>query len=289
MTKISNQMCDILAQLQSRLDNLVFSQRYYYVYDPITGLWDRLVTQVLYYRISKIIPEIPGISPKAIASTTYKKDILQHLTELCTDHGFSAKLDSNPYLLPIQNKQVIDLRTGQVRELTLTDYCRRCCPVIYDPEADIQPLENFFREIMDDDVEAVEKLQRILGYCLSGEVDPLNRGFYFVGQGSNGKSTVVRLLRRLLDNYASRLIIDPANEISDYPGKQIITLNEDPDVPISGFSIITFPVQFVSNPLYQGQRKIKFYIEQELDKHRSGLLKWLIAGSVAYFLHGWEN
>ena len=47
-------------------------------------------------------------------------------------------------------------------------------------------------------------LQKILGYCVTGEINSVTK-FYFVGDGSNGKTYVLQLLKNILNEFCIRL------------------------------------------------------------------------------------
>lgn len=64
--------------------------------------------------------------------------------------------------------------------------------------------EQFVSEIMGDDAEMVEYLQRISGYCLFGKNDA-QKWFFFHGTGANGKTVFLEVMCGLLGEYACAL------------------------------------------------------------------------------------
>ena len=71
----------------------------------------------------------------------------------------------------------------------------------YRPEADAPQFLQFLNEIMGGNEKMVDFLQRTFGYALSGTGFEQCL-FFFVGHGSNGKTTLIEVLRKVLGGYA---------------------------------------------------------------------------------------
>lgn len=100
-------------------------------------------------------------------------------------------------LLAVQNG-IVDLRTGQLIEPRPDYYITVKSPIAYNPDAPTpERFCQFMNEITCGDVELREYLLRILGYCLTGEIKE-QAFFVFYGNGANGKSVLVNLLRNIL-------------------------------------------------------------------------------------------
>lgn len=111
-------------------------------------------------------------------------------------------LDSDPLLLNVQSG-TIDLRTGTIRQHAPADLITHCCPVRYDPAATAPLWLAFLNRIMGGDGELIEFLQRAVGYSLTGDV--CERVLFVLhGEGRNGKSTLLGVLRELLGTYAQQ-------------------------------------------------------------------------------------
>lgn len=114
-------------------------------------------------------------------------------------------LDADPWLYCVSNG-ILDLRTGQLidhdRDLLITKYA----PVIYDPSAECPQWEAFLEQILVNKP-LIEFVQRAIGYSLTGSTR--ERVLFFLhGTGSNGKSTVIELVKTLLGDYAQRTPTD---------------------------------------------------------------------------------
>lgn len=108
-------------------------------------------------------------------------------------------LDSDPYLLTVENGTV-DLRTGELREADPGDLITKSAAAAYDPAADAPKWRETLFEIFDGDAELTRFVQKAAGYSLTGDVSEQCL-FVLYGTGSNGKSTFLSMLQRVLGDY----------------------------------------------------------------------------------------
>jgi putative DNA primase/helicase len=139
------------------------------------------------------------------------------------------QFDANPWLLNTPNA-VIDLRTGEVMENKPLHYCSRQTAIPYNPGAVCPRFDQFLLEIFGNDETLVDFIWRIIGYSLTGSVREQVL-FFLYGSGSNGKSTLLEVLRRLLGDYGSvsapGLLIESKSdrhptEIADLRGRRLV-------------------------------------------------------------------
>jgi P4 family phage/plasmid primase-like protien len=90
----------------------------------------------------------------------------------------------------------LELDTGVFREANPLDYCSIQMRYPYNPDAPCAHWTRFIRDITAEDEKSMEILQFIAGYVLFSEC-PLERIFYLVGGGANGKSKFLDILVRL--------------------------------------------------------------------------------------------
>jgi len=110
------------------------------------------------------------------------------------------EFDRHPTLLAVHNG-VLELTGGLFREGHPDDYLTQCTGTAYDPKATCPRWEQFVGEIFDGDAELVAFVQRAIGYTLTGWTR--EQCFFFCyGTGRNGKSTLFKVLRALLGDYA---------------------------------------------------------------------------------------
>jgi len=141
--------------------------------------------------------------------------------------------DVRPWDLCVRNG-VIDLRSGELRphdpELRITQMAE----VEYVPEARSELWEQFIREVTSDDAELADFLQQAAGIALTGDVSDEVLICHH-GDGSNGKSTFLEALARMLGDYAaaappglftvSKTTRHPA-EIAGLKGARLVTSAE---------------------------------------------------------------
>lgn len=107
-------------------------------------------------------------------------------------------LDNHNELLNVKNG-VVDLITGKLLAADPSLLICRQCRADYDPQANSELVENFFRDIQPDE-ETRAGLIRWLAYCLSGET--LEEKFLvWHGRGANGKGVLSATMLELSGSY----------------------------------------------------------------------------------------
>lgn len=137
------------------------------------------------------------------------KEVIQHLTgqELCTRHYketlFKLRIMSyfNPDLLNQNNGHIhvkngiIDVENYSIKDFNPDMISTVQIPVTFDPKADCPKIKKFLREVLhENDIPAVQEL---IGYCLLKD-HPYHKAFMFLGEGSNGKSVLLGLIKEFL-------------------------------------------------------------------------------------------
>lgn len=116
----------------------------------------------------------------------------------------SSEFDSQEYLLNLNNG-TLDLRTKTLRPHDPKDLISRLIPLDYDPNLKSEPWERTLSLVLKP--EAIGFIQRVLGYCLTGSAKE-QKMFIFYGTGANGKTTILRSITNIMDEYASQSSID---------------------------------------------------------------------------------
>jgi len=129
------------------------------------------------------------------------RDILKQLVAVTPN-----KLDADHFLTNTQNG-VLDLRTRELYPHHPSFLLTKIVSANYDPDADCPRFKEFLREISCDDDSWVEFIQRVFGYCLSGDVSE-EKVFFFYGVGANGKTTLLRIIKGVLGSYAKTVSAD---------------------------------------------------------------------------------
>lgn len=144
---------------------------------------------------------------------------LQAMVSLAeTEPGIPRKPDEwdrDPFLLNAANG-TLDLKSGELLPHDPRRLITRLAPTAYDPQAQCPKWLKYLERIMPD-AEERAFLQRAVGYTLTADVGE-RCVFFLWGDGSNGKSTFLDVLSRLLGDYAKRI---PVDTILDRRGEAI--------------------------------------------------------------------
>lgn len=142
-------------------------------------------------------------------------------------------LDADPLLLNVHNGTV-DLGAGKLYKHRREDLITKLAPVDFDKKAAAPRWEKFLREIFNDDEDLIGFVQRSVGYSLTGETKE-HCLFFLYGQGRNGKSTFLEVIRTLLGDYAQQADFNsfqdrrgegPRNDIARMRGARFVTAIE---------------------------------------------------------------
>ena len=97
----------------------------------------------------------------------------------------------------------LDLCTGEFSEHAPNDMLTQMSNVAFDPEAKCERWERYVAEIMKDDTEMIEFLQKSFGYALSGE-NPYECMFLLLGlKTRNGKGVLTGTFEHMLGDYST--------------------------------------------------------------------------------------
>ena len=148
--------------------------------------------------ICKHLVELTKLT-RRITAHKYLQNVYKYLIVQISDDKFLQELNHlNPYLLPIKNALVIDLKTKITSPREKHHYFSYECPVEITTKKSNE-FEAFISSIMLEQNDHIEYLQKILGYCLSGSLSA--RSFFIMyGNGKNGKSILLLLMKSVLDS-----------------------------------------------------------------------------------------
>lgn len=127
----------------------------------------------------------PGIRRQQRAETLDYIKILSHVK------ASDVKIDE--WVVNLQNTR-LDVRTDELLPFDpqALDFCR--LPVSYDPLASCPALDGMLRRVFQGDEEVLLLFEEMIGYLLVRNCR-YRKGFLFYGGGSNGKSTVLNMIR----------------------------------------------------------------------------------------------
>ena len=170
---------------------------------------------------------------KKCRSARFRTDVLR-LAESKMVYDITL-LDADPWLLNVQNC-VLDLRSGDVLPHSPQFDLGKLARFTYDPAAKAKRFLEFIDQVTAGDRDLARQLQTALGYALTGSTKS-HVAFFLIGEGSNGKSTLLELVMELLGDYAqvspASLLTEQAREshptvLANLEGSRFAVVNEIP-------------------------------------------------------------
>lgn len=126
----------------------------------------------------------------------FRKEVLEYIKLKTLIRREDIK--SNPYVINLQNCR-LNISTGRILDYTPDSIEFERVPVTYDSGAACDDIDRLLDKVFGGDQEVVELFEEMLGDCLLRK-NIYQKAFIFYGTGSNGKSTILKLIRRLLGN-----------------------------------------------------------------------------------------
>ncbi len=162
---------------------------------------------------AEVEKSIPGVIWKNLMgqiANLNKRPYLDHVMALAADGEemgtLTTEFDTNAMLFACGNG-VIDLNMLTFREPSPKDMLSKRSLVEYMPEATCPKWDTFIDTIFCGDIDLSRFMQRLFGYCLTGDVgmDAVSISY---GGGGNGKSVLYSVLAEIFGDYASHLPIE---------------------------------------------------------------------------------
>jgi putative DNA primase/helicase len=170
-------------------------------------------------------------------------ELSQSIPELVTH---SAELDAHDMSLGVANG-VINLKTGKLRAASPGDRITRHSPVVFDASATCPLFVNFLNQVTDGNKPLITYLQRVVGYCLTGNTAEQCL-FFLYGNGANGKSTFLTVIKELLgtdlarqtpsETLMARKNSSATNDIARLIGVRVVIANEVEDGSLLAESLV---------------------------------------------------
>lgn len=136
------------------------------------------------------------------------------------------EFDSNPYLLNLENG-TFDLKKGEFREHRADDLITKLAPVEFNQGATLDRWDSFILQIMSEDREKAEFLQKALGYSLSGSTNEECMFILYGATTRNGKGTLMESVLGVVGDYGKSVkpeTIAIANKSSNSHSEDIARL-----------------------------------------------------------------
>lgn len=141
--------------------------------------------------------------------------------------------DKDLFLAATKNG-TLDLKDGIFRESRQGDYLTLQLGTQHDSSADCPRWKQFLQEIFNDDEEIIDFMQRIAGYCLTGDISEQVM-FILYGFGKNGKTVFSSVMAALLGDYAGTASFrtfdadkqsEQSNDLAMLKGKRVVLMSE---------------------------------------------------------------
>jgi len=143
----------------------------------------------------KMIELYPGIKQNQRSEVMSYIKIKTHIS--------AGSIKVNPYVLNLKNTR-FDIRSGMCLEFTPEEIEFDRIPVTYDPSAYCADLDKMLNRVFLGDREVINLFEEMIGACLLKH-NRYQKAFMLYGAGSNGKSTILNLVKKFLGswNYSS--------------------------------------------------------------------------------------
>lgn len=132
------------------------------------------------------------------ATRTNQKEV-QHYLQVMAEQ----KTQSDPSLIAFKNG-VLDIRTMELRDFTDDDVIPNIIPHDWDESAECIDVDNVLLKMACGEPDVLESLIEVVGVCMYRSSE-FTQSAILLGEGSNGKSTYIRMIQALLgtDNISS--------------------------------------------------------------------------------------
>ena len=143
----------------------------------------------------KMIQLYPGIKQNQ------RSEVLSYIK--IKTHISAGSIRVNPYILNLKNTR-FDIRSGECLAFTPEEIEFDRIPVTYDPSAYCADLDKMLNRVFLGDREVINLFEEMIGACLLKH-NRYQKAFMLYGSGSNGKSTILDLIKTFLGswNYSS--------------------------------------------------------------------------------------
>ena len=131
------------------------------------------------------------------------------------------------------------MRTLEFREHRPEDYLTLESGITYDPEADCPRWHSFIREVMCNDADLADFLQRSLGYALTGDTSQECMFILYGATSRNGKGTAMETFLKIMGDYGKTSNPDmlaakfrggntggPSEEVARLVGARFVNISE---------------------------------------------------------------
>lgn len=177
--------------------DFINNERFFYKFNPNIGIWEKYSKQALSSLITKDL--------KKYCNNFWSDSVVRGLTNQVFNNTYSIEdgrsfdqvFNKNPYSIVFKNG-TLDFKTGIFEEAFYKeDYNTIIIPHNYNEKAD-RPIKTInFLSMMTDSTEEMTFIFEWIGYLLVKSY-PIAKMLFLVGNGGNGKSTLIKLMTSIV-------------------------------------------------------------------------------------------
>jgi putative DNA primase/helicase len=128
------------------------------------------------------------------SNRNYKNEVIEWVKDNAEIQVDRDIFNTNPYVINLENG-IYNIKKNEIEEHNQGYFFNYQFPVRYDSDAEICEIKKFLESTLY--LDDIPVIQELIGYCLFKPYF-IHKAFMFVGEGRNGKSTLIRLLAELL-------------------------------------------------------------------------------------------
>ena len=153
-----------------------------------------------YYQKDEKIIEGKMIDMYPSIKTNQRNEVLNYIK--IKTHIAHESIKVNPYIINLNNTR-LNIQTGECLEFTPEAIEFDRIPVKYDPIAYNSDVDKLLNRVFLADREVMDLFEEMLGSCLI-KTSRYQKAFMLFGNGSNGKSTILNMIKKMLgfNNYS---------------------------------------------------------------------------------------
>lgn len=164
-----------------------------------------------YYQKCELLDKYIRLKKPSIKNNQ-KNEVLSYIKDM--KKICSNDILVNPYVINLKNTR-LDIRNNKLLDFDdkVIEFDR--IPVKYDPSATCEDVDNMLHRVFCGDDEIIALFFEMLGYILLKSL-PYETAFIFFGDGANGKSTILDMIKELIghSNYSSIPLDKLSNKFS---------------------------------------------------------------------------
>lgn len=204
---------------------------------------------------------------KSVSSMNFVSNVLKFALPRLFRDNINSVMNYNKNYLPINCQMKVNLKDGVVSKRVKEDYFTFNCQVSFSgliPDSEKTEDQLKYKKIVNDfmndvflgDVEVINFVKKMIGYSFTGETSE-QKMFILYGEGANGKSTLMNILRSILNRFYHQA----SKDVFIQCGKASAGANSPHLVSLQFIRMCIFSESEVDDKLSEGQ--IKMYTGNE--------------------------